>query len=93
MKFVIDSVFADIAAGSDGDVELRSGAVGDQVARPMIVVASRRKIEDFFTWASKMGVTVAVRKTPNAVGVIYSCSRALSMRARQRSRPSRASVS
>ena len=28
-----------------------------------------RKIEDFFTWASKMGVSVAVRKTPNAVGV------------------------
>ena len=69
MKFVVDPVLADVAARSDGDIELRSGAVGDQVARPMIVVASRRKIEDFFAGAFKMGVAVAVRKTPNAVGV------------------------
>jgi hypothetical protein len=69
MKFVVDPVLADVAARSDRDVELRSGAVGDEVARPVIVVAAGREVEDFLARAFKLGIAVAIRKTPNAVGI------------------------
>src|SRR5580693_5502784 len=69
MKFVVDPVFADIAAGSDSDVKLGARPVGDKVARPMIVVPAGRQVEDFLARPVEMRVAVAVGKTPNAVGV------------------------
>ena len=47
MNFAVDPVLADVTARSNRDIELRSRAVGNQVACPMIVVAAGRQIEDF----------------------------------------------
>lgn len=65
MNFAVDPVLADVTARSNRDIELRSRAVGNQVACPMIVVAAGRQIEDFFARAFKPRVAVAIGKAPD----------------------------
>src|SRR3546814_5806668 len=55
------AVLADIAARSDGDVELRSVFIGDQVARPMI--AATRKGDDLFWLRDDLCLARLERKT------------------------------
>jgi hypothetical protein len=69
MEFVVGAVLADIAARTDCDVKLPAIAAGDDVARPVVVVAARRQIENLLSFAVDVGGAPAVGVAPYAVGV------------------------
>src|SRR5438045_1324596 len=65
----VQAIFADVAVGTNRNVELGAILAGDQVLRPMVIDGTGRQVGDLLSWRIDVGRTFCVSKANDRIGI------------------------